>query len=125
MTLIFTLTENLQAVCAGVRGQIQCEEDALRYPPQTFSQWTQKGIQNLFFIIIADSKVIQKSRPDTKKKLLLSSGADTGDVEQARHWKLSSPLDHHLGHSGWFAASGSSYLCAIQGQWTKAFSVLA
>lgn len=59
------------------------------------------------------------------KKLLLSSGADTGDVEQARHWKLSSPLDHHLGHSGWFAASGSSYLCAIQGQWTKAFSVLA
>lgn len=66
---LFTLTESLQAVCAGVLGQIQCEEDALRYPPQTFSQRTQKGIQNLFFIIIiiVDSRVIQKNRPDTKK----------------------------------------------------------
>lgn len=54
------------------------------------------------------------------EELLLPSGGDTSGVEQAGRWKLSSSLDHHLGHLGWFAAPGSSHLCAIQGQWHDA-----
>lgn len=56
--------------------------------------------------------------------VLLSSGGDTSCVEQARYWKLSPSVDHHLGHFGWSAASGSTNLRPIQGQWIKAFKTL-
>lgn len=59
------------------------------------------------------------------KLKLSSSGGDPGGVEQARYWKLSSSVDHHLGHSGWFTASGSTHLRPIQGQWNKLLKILA
>lgn len=37
-------------------------------------------------------------------------------MEQARCGKLCSSLDHHLGHPGWFTASGSTHLRPIQGE---------
>lgn len=44
---VFTPAESLQAVRAGVPGLLQCEEDALHDPAQTFSQWAQEGMQSL------------------------------------------------------------------------------
>ena len=41
---LFLPSEILQAVRAGVPGRVHCGEDALRHPPQTLSQRTQKGI---------------------------------------------------------------------------------
>lgn len=52
------------------------------------------------------------------------SGGDTSGVEQARHRKLGSSVDHHLGHPGWFTASGSTHLRPIQGQWIKVYKLL-
>lgn len=47
---MFLCLESLQAVCAGVPGEVQCEEDAICDPAQAVSQWKQKGTTFTFII---------------------------------------------------------------------------
>lgn len=46
----FGSSEGVQAVCVGVSGRIQCEEDALSHPTQVLSQRGGKGIYAQAFL---------------------------------------------------------------------------
>lgn len=116
VTLIFTLRELTSSMCWSVWPDTVWRRCLTPSSPNILPVDTKRYSKSFFPLLLLQTVESFRRVVLILKKLLLSSGADTGDMEQAGHWKLSSPLDHHLGHSGWFAASGSSYLCAIQGQ---------